>query len=65
MIREGDILIKERKAVSIPFKLDAHQRKGNEIFARLLRTLDHQVGMTNSIPNSVSFLQMVNVERCR
>lgn len=60
--QEGDILIKERKAVSIPFRLDAHQRKGNESFARLLRTLDHQVGMTNSIPNSVSFLQMVNAQ---
>lgn len=59
---EGDILIKERKAVSIPFRLDAHNRKGNESFARLLRTLDHQVGMTNSIPSSVSFLQMVNAK---
>ena len=24
----------------------------------MLRTLDHQVGMTNSIPNSVSFLEL-------
>ncbi|PAF18594.1 hypothetical protein CHH61_23625, partial [Shouchella clausii] len=59
---EGDILIQDKKAVSIPFKLDAHQKKGNEEFSRLLRTLDHQVGMTNSIPNSVSFLEMMKVK---
>ncbi|WP_282142496.1 type VII secretion protein EssC [Cytobacillus oceanisediminis] len=59
---EGDILIQDKKAVSIPFRLDAHQKKGNEEFSRLLRTLDHQVGMTNSIPNSVSFLEMMKVK---
>lgn len=25
---EGDILIQDKKAVSVPFKLDAHQKKG-------------------------------------
>ena len=48
--------------MSIPFKLDAHQKRGNEKFSRMLRTLDHQVGMTNSIPNSVSFLDMMKVK---
>ncbi|MCM3616554.1 type VII secretion protein EssC [Sutcliffiella horikoshii] len=60
--QEGDILIQEKKAVSIPFRLDAHKREGNENFSRMLRTLDHQVGMTNSIPNSVSFLEMMKVK---
>ncbi|MBM7703051.1 type VII secretion protein EssC [Metabacillus iocasae] len=56
--KEGDILIQKKKAVSIPFTLDHHQRHNNESFARMLRTLEHQVGMTNSIPTSVSFLEM-------
>ncbi|MGX2958102.1 type VII secretion protein EssC [Peribacillus sp. JNUCC 23] len=60
--QEGDILIQENKAVSIPFKLDAHQSEGNEVFSRMLRTLDHQVGMTNSIPSSVSFMGMLDVK---
>ncbi|CAM4006563.1 type VII secretion protein EssC [Mesobacillus zeae] len=57
---DGDILIQGKKAVQKPFKLDEHLREGNENFARMLRTLDHQVGMTNSIPTSVSFLEMFN-----
>ncbi|MGD7007056.1 type VII secretion protein EssC [Metabacillus sp. 84] len=59
---EGDILIKEKKAVQIPFSLDHHTMENNETFARTLRTLDHQTGMTNSIPNSVSFLGMFNAK---
>jgi len=59
---EGDILIQDKKAVTIPFKLDSHKYKGNEEFSRMLRTLDHQVGMTNSIPKNVSFLEMMNVK---
>ncbi len=55
---EGDILIQKQKAVNIPFQLDKHTLDYNERFARMLRTLDHQVGMTNSIPNSVSFLEL-------
>ncbi|KGX91112.1 cell division protein FtsK [Pontibacillus halophilus JSM 076056 = DSM 19796] len=58
---EGDILIQEKKAVRIPFELDTHEQSHNEDYARLLRTLHHQVGMTNSIPDSVSFLEMLNV----
>ncbi|WP_243290997.1 type VII secretion protein EssC [Bacillus sp. FJAT-47783] len=57
--QEGDILIQQQKAVQIPFKIDSHKREDNEKFARMLRTLDHQVGMTNSIPTSVSFLGML------
>lgn len=59
---EGDILIQQKKAVQISFRLDEHTQKNNEAFARMLRTLDHQVGMTNSIPDSVSFLEMLQVK---
>lgn len=60
---QGDILIQDKKAVKIPFSLDAHKRENNEEFARLLKTLDHQIGMTNSIPTSVTFLEMMNVKQ--
>ncbi|SIQ63076.1 type VII secretion protein EssC [Priestia flexa] len=56
--QEGDILIQKKKAVNISFQLDEHRNEDNEAFARMLRTLDHQMGMTNSIPDSVSFLEL-------
>jgi len=59
---QGDILIQQKKAVKIPFVLDDQNRSDNEMYARMLRTLDHQTGMTNSIPDSVSFLEMMNVK---
>ncbi|KKI89575.1 cell division protein FtsK [Bacillus sp. SA1-12] len=59
---QGDILIQQKKAVQIPFQLDLHSRDTNENYARMLRTLDHQIGMTNSIPEAVSFLEMMNVK---
>ncbi|OAS83039.1 type VII secretion protein EssC [Metabacillus litoralis] len=59
---QGDILIQQKKAVRIPFDLDVHKRDSNENYARMLRTLDHQIGMTNSIPTAVSFLEMMNVK---
>lgn len=55
---KGEILIQRKKAVTIPFALDQHRSEDNEPYARMLRTLIHQVGMTNSIPNSVSFLEL-------
>ncbi|TYR79171.1 type VII secretion protein EssC [Priestia megaterium] len=63
--QEGDILIQDKKAVGIPFKLDAHSVQENESFARMLRTLDHQIGMTNSIPVSVSFLELFKVKEVK
>ncbi|QHZ45760.1 MULTISPECIES: type VII secretion protein EssC [unclassified Bacillus (in: firmicutes)] len=60
--QEGDILIKQKKAVQIPFQLDQHTREDNEIFSRTLRTLDHQLGMTNSIPDTVSFLELFHAK---
>ncbi|TCP31206.1 S-DNA-T family DNA segregation ATPase FtsK/SpoIIIE [Scopulibacillus darangshiensis] len=59
---EGDILIQNRKATQIPFQLDVHKRENNETFARRLKTLNHQVGMTNSIPTSVSFLELLKAK---
>ncbi|MFK3957962.1 type VII secretion protein EssC [Guptibacillus hwajinpoensis] len=59
---EGDILIQEKKAAEISFELDQHKQSGNEQFSRMLRTLNHQRGITNSIPEKVSFLQMLNME---
>ena len=60
--REGDILIEAGKAVDVAFYLDEFNAKTNERFARMLRTLNHQIGIKNSIPNSVSFLEMFGVK---
>ncbi|WP_445677981.1 type VII secretion protein EssC [Psychrobacillus sp. FSL K6-1415] len=59
---EGDILIEAGKAVDIPFNLDEFDPATNERFTRMLRTLNHQIGIKNSIPNSVSFLEMFGVK---
>ncbi len=56
--REGDILIERGKAVNKSFQLDFYEPDTNERFARTLKTLNHQIGMKNSIPNSVGFLEM-------
>ena len=60
---EGDILLRNKRTVHIPFKLDQHDKTSNEDFARMLRTLHHQIGITNSIPTSVTFLEMMNVSQ--
>lgn len=60
--REGEILIQDRKAVHTPFYLDQHKKDGNERFARTLGSLQHQIGMNNSIPEMVSFLQMFDAK---
>lgn len=60
--REGDILIDAGKALEKPFHLDQYEQETNERFARTLKTLNHQIGMKNSIPNSVSFLEMFGVK---
>ncbi|MCY8495882.1 type VII secretion protein EssC [Bacillus atrophaeus] len=63
--QEGDILIQKKKAVRIPFQLDHHQREDNERFSRTLRTLNHQVGITNSIPETVSFLELFHAKEVK
>ncbi|WP_019240848.1 MULTISPECIES: type VII secretion protein EssC [Bacillus] len=60
--REGEILIENKKAVHSPFYLDQHVHQGNEEFARMLGSLQHQIGMQNSIPEMVSFLQLFNAK---
>ncbi len=61
--QEGEILIENKKAVHTAFYLDHHVQKGNEEFARTLGSLEHQVGMQNSIPDMVSFLQLLQVKK--
>ncbi|MBM7649222.1 S-DNA-T family DNA segregation ATPase FtsK/SpoIIIE [Bacillus ectoiniformans] len=61
--QEGEILIEQGKAVRQPFRLDPYQVEGNERFARLLHSLNHQKGMDNSIPNKISFLEMMKVKQ--
>src|SRR5690625_3727848 len=59
---QGDILIQEQKAVHIPFELDDHQQQGNENFSRTLRSLNHQLGMSHSLPDKVTFLELFDTE---
>ncbi|MFD0051707.1 type VII secretion protein EssC [Actinomycetes bacterium NPDC127524] len=63
--REGEILIGQGKAVHTPFVLDIHKKEGNEDYARLLRSLNHQKGMNNSIPEMVSFLELHNAKEVK
>lgn len=60
--KQGDILIQNKSAVQIPFSLDDHTTTSNEEYARMLKTLNHQVGITNSIPETVSFMEMLRVK---
>ncbi|MBM7694488.1 S-DNA-T family DNA segregation ATPase FtsK/SpoIIIE [Peribacillus deserti] len=60
--REGEILIQHNKADHTLFELDFHTNEGNERFSRRLRSLDHQKGMNNSIPDMVSYLQLHGVK---
>lgn len=60
---EGDILIQKRKAIHLPFNLDEHHHKGNETFSRTLSSLNHQLGMTNSIPEKVTFLDLFQTDK--
>ncbi len=60
--REGEILIENKKAVHQSFRLDDYSREGIERYARTLGSLQHRVGMNNSIPEMVSFLQLLGAE---
>ncbi|WP_397539504.1 type VII secretion protein EssC [Rummeliibacillus pycnus] len=59
---EGDILIENKRAIKRTFKTDTMHHESNERFARQLKALDHQLGFTNSIPTSISFLEMLDVQ---
>lgn len=58
----GDILIQQQKAVHTPFYLDEHTHEDNERFARTLMSLNHQLGMSHSIPEKVTFLDMFHTD---
>lgn len=60
---EGEIMIEQKKAVHKTFYLDNYITQGNEEFARTLGSLEHQIGLQNSIPESVSFLQLFQVKK--
>lgn len=59
---QGDILIQKQKAVHLPFSIDEHHHENNETFARTLLSLDHQLGMSHSIPDKVTFLDMFETD---
>ncbi|MFS0576294.1 type VII secretion protein EssC [Sporosarcina sp. 179-K 3D1 HS] len=60
--REGEMIMDAKRAVRVPFRLDAVEDGTNERFARMLKTLNHQVGMVSSIPKMVSFLELYGVK---
>ncbi|BAQ10911.1 yuka protein [Bacillus sp. OxB-1] len=60
--REGEIIMDAKKAVRVPFRLDRVDDGTNERYARMLKTLNHQVGMVSSIPKMVSFLELYGVK---
>ncbi|MGG3799117.1 type VII secretion protein EssC [Metabacillus fastidiosus] len=60
--REGEITIQKGKAVHTAFQLDEHSPSNNEKFSRMLLSLNHVKGMNNSIPESVSFLELLQVK---
>ncbi|TSB44902.1 type VII secretion protein EssC [Alkalicoccobacillus porphyridii] len=59
---EGEIVIEEGKAVHQSFYLDRYSEHGNEEFSRLLYSLNHQVGMSHSIPDMVGFMDLLGAE---
>lgn len=59
---KGDILIQHKKAVELPFDLDKQKKRGNEDFARMLLSLNHQLGMSQSIPDKVTFYEMFETD---
>ncbi|TGA99992.1 type VII secretion protein EssC [Sporolactobacillus shoreae] len=59
---EGDVLILNKIANGQTFRIDPFSKEGNENFARRLASLKHRSGFTNSIPESVTFLDMMHAE---
>lgn len=55
---QGEILIENKKATQLSFHLDEQTQNGNESFSRMLLSLNHQLGMSQSIPEKVTFLEM-------
>ncbi|GAF10961.1 LOW QUALITY PROTEIN: FtsK/SpoIIIE family protein [Bacillus sp. JCM 19045] len=61
--KEGEIVIRERKADHKRFTFDSQDATTNEWYARMLASLNHQRGMSRSIPDMASFLEMFGVEQ--
>lgn len=59
---EGDVLILDKVANGQKFKLDSFTKDGNEWFSRCLASLNHTTRFSNSIPEGVSFLEMMHAE---
>ncbi|GGL51995.1 type VII secretion protein EssC [Sporolactobacillus putidus] len=62
---EGDVMILNKVANGQKFSLDPFTKDGNERFSRCLASLKHTTRFTNSIPESVSFLEMMHAEDVR
>ncbi|RWZ54496.1 type VII secretion protein EssC [Halobacillus fulvus] len=60
--QEGEILIEDGKAVHQHFELDPVETDDHETFARTLYSLNHQTGVSNSIPEMVSFLDLFGTD---
>ncbi|WZY00193.1 type VII secretion protein EssC [Bacillus sp. FSL W7-1360] len=55
---EGEIVLLRNISIHKRFQFDAYEPTSNENYARMLASLHHQQGMTRSIPNMVSFMEM-------
>ncbi len=58
---EGELVMKEEKLTQLKFNLENAEKIDKEYIARRLANLNHVEHMKNAIPNSVTFLQMYNV----
>ena len=63
--KHGDILIQNHKAKHTPFELDPHTTTGNESFARTLFSLNHELGMSDSIPDKVTFMELFETDEVK
>ncbi|MED4082024.1 type VII secretion protein EssC [Halalkalibacterium halodurans] len=55
---EGEIVLLRNISIHKRFQFDAYDPASNENYARMLASLHHQQGMTRSIPDMVSFMEM-------
>lgn len=59
---EGILVLKNGELQNIPFTIDVEEDVNKELIARRLANLKHIQHMKNSIPDSVTFLEMYEVE---
>ncbi|MFX3616586.1 MAG: type VII secretion protein EssC [Sporolactobacillus sp.] len=58
----GDVLILKQVANGQRFQIDPFVNAGNEWFARRLASLKHRSSFSNSIPENVTFMEMMHAE---